>query len=77
MAHKTVSIVQEFPQPLSAVFAYLSNHDNLGSVFGAPVKRIKAGSDPSEPSTFSAGAHPESWSLPIEASRRRLSRARS
>ena len=33
MAHKTVSIVQEFPQPPSAVFAYLSNHDNLGSVF--------------------------------------------
>lgn len=45
MAHQTISIVQDFPQPLSAVFAYLSHHDNLGRVFGVPVARIKEGSD--------------------------------
>ena len=66
MAHKTVSIVQEFPQPLSAVFAYLSNHDNLGSVFGAPVKRIKAGSDPSEPNGVGSVRRLETAVISIE-----------
>jgi hypothetical protein len=49
MAHKSFTVVQDFPQPLSTVFAHLSQHDNLGPLFGLPVKCIKPGSDPAEP----------------------------
>jgi Polyketide cyclase / dehydrase and lipid transport len=49
MAYKTISIVQDFPQPLSVVFAHLSHHDNLGRVFGMPVVRIAAARDSGEP----------------------------
>ena len=66
MAHQTLSIVQEFPQPPSAVFAYLSHHDNLGSVFGAPVERIQAGSDPSEPNGVGSVRRLEAGVISIE-----------
>jgi hypothetical protein len=49
MAPRSFTVVQDFPQPLSAVFAHLAHHDNLGPLFGAPVSRIKEGSDPAEP----------------------------
>jgi hypothetical protein len=34
----TISITLDFPQPVSKVFAYLSQHENLGSV-----RRLKVG----------------------------------
>ncbi len=49
MPHKTISISIDFPQPLSAVFAHLSEHENLAAVFGVPIKRIATSRDPNEP----------------------------
>jgi uncharacterized protein YndB with AHSA1/START domain len=45
----TISITLDFPQPVSKVFAYLSQHENLGEVFGIAVQRIKTSDDPQEP----------------------------
>jgi Polyketide cyclase / dehydrase and lipid transport len=54
MAFQTISLSMDFPQPLAAVFGYLSHHDNLAAVFGVPVARIKAGTDPNEPDGIGA-----------------------
>lgn len=45
MPQQTISISQDFSQNLATVFALVSEHDNLGRVFGIPVSRIKDGSD--------------------------------
>ncbi|HEX2679298.1 MAG TPA: hypothetical protein VHM19_21755, partial [Polyangiales bacterium] len=49
MAYRTISISLDFPQPVAALFAHLSVHENLASVFGMPITRLQAGSDPNEP----------------------------
>jgi hypothetical protein len=49
MAHKQFTVVQDFPQPLSAVFAHMAHHDNLAVLFGVPVRRIRESPDPAEP----------------------------
>ena len=40
-----VHVVQEFPQPVEEVFAYLAEQENLEPLFGAKVKRLSDGSD--------------------------------
>ncbi|MEO6858183.1 MAG: SRPBCC family protein [Solirubrobacteraceae bacterium] len=40
-----VSVSQEFPQPVEAVFAYLSEQENLEPLFGAKIKRLSDGED--------------------------------
>jgi hypothetical protein len=40
-----VHIVQDFSQPVEDVFAYLSEQENLGPLFGAKIKRLTDGSD--------------------------------
>jgi uncharacterized protein YndB with AHSA1/START domain len=38
-------VIQDFPQPVEDVFAYLSEQENLEPLFGAKVKRLSDGSD--------------------------------
>ncbi len=43
MAQQIVQIVQDFSKPLTEVFAVLSDHNQLGKVFGIPVRRVRDG----------------------------------
>lgn len=49
MTFKSMTVVQDFAQPPSAVFAHLANHDNLSALFGLPVRRIREAPDANEP----------------------------
>jgi hypothetical protein len=40
-----VHVVQDFPQPVDELFAYLSEHENLEPLFGAKVRRLTDGTD--------------------------------
>lgn len=40
-----VHVVQDFPQPLDELFAYLSEQENLEPLFGAKVRRLTDGTD--------------------------------
>jgi hypothetical protein len=40
-----VHVVQDFPQPVEELFAYLSEQENLEPLFGAKIKRLSDGSD--------------------------------
>jgi hypothetical protein len=40
-----VHVTQDFRQPVSELFAYLSEHENLAPLFGAKIKRLSDGSD--------------------------------
>lgn len=40
-----VHVIQDFPQPVEEVFAYLSEQENLEPLFGAKIKRLSDGSD--------------------------------
>lgn len=42
---RRVHVTQEFAQPVEEVFAYLSEQENLGPLFGAKVRRLSDGSD--------------------------------
>ncbi len=44
-AVQRVHVIQDFPQPLEEVFAYLSEQENLEPLFGAKIKRLSDGSD--------------------------------
>ena len=45
MTVQKIDINMEFTRPVGDVFAYLSNHDNLGPIFGCKVKRTHEGKD--------------------------------
>lgn len=38
-----IEITQDFALPVERVYAYLSEHENLGPLFGARVRRVKDG----------------------------------
>jgi uncharacterized protein YndB with AHSA1/START domain len=40
-----VHVVQDFPQPVSELFAHLSEHENLEPLFGARIRRLTDGTD--------------------------------
>lgn len=40
-----VHVTQHFRQPVSEVYAYLSEHENLGPLFGAKITRLNDGTD--------------------------------
>jgi hypothetical protein len=40
-----VHVTQDFRQPVSELFAYLSEHENLEPLFGAKIRRLSDGSD--------------------------------
>ena len=40
-----VHVIQDFPQPVSELFAHLAEQENLGPLFGAKVKRLTDGTD--------------------------------
>jgi len=40
-----VHVVQDFPQPVEELFAYLSEQENLEPLFGAKIKRLSDGTD--------------------------------
>ena len=40
-----VHVTQNFPQPVEALYAHLSEHENLGPLFGAKVRRLNDGTD--------------------------------
>jgi uncharacterized protein YndB with AHSA1/START domain len=40
-----VHVVQDFPQPVDELFAYLSEQENLEQLFGAKIKRLSDGTD--------------------------------
>jgi hypothetical protein len=40
-----VQVTQDFPQPVEALFAHLSEHENLEPLFGARIRRLNDGSD--------------------------------
>ncbi len=42
---QTVHVVQDFPQPVQELFAYLAEQENLEPLFGAKIKRLSDGSD--------------------------------
>jgi uncharacterized membrane protein len=42
---RRVHVIQDFPQPVEEVFAYLSEQENLEPLFGAKIKRLSDGSD--------------------------------
>jgi uncharacterized protein YndB with AHSA1/START domain len=44
-AVQRVHVIQDFPQPVEDVFAYLSEQENLEPLFGAKVKRLSDGTD--------------------------------
>lgn len=45
MAHHKIEISQEFNKPVADVYAWLSDHEQLGAIFNAPVSRIKPGTN--------------------------------
>ncbi len=45
----TISITQDFPQPLDTLFSFLGKHENLGTVFGVPVRRVVDAPDKDNP----------------------------
>ncbi|HEY1523898.1 MAG TPA: SRPBCC family protein [Solirubrobacteraceae bacterium] len=51
---QTVHVIQDFPQPVERVFAYLGEHENLESVFGAKIRRLNDGTDGSRNGAGSA-----------------------
>jgi len=51
---QTVHVIQDFPQPVEQVFAYLAEHENLAPVFGAKIRRLNDGTDGSRNGTGSA-----------------------
>lgn len=51
---QTVHVTQDFPQPVDQLFGYLAEHENLGPVFGAKVRRVSDGSDGSRNGVGSA-----------------------
>ena len=40
---QTVDVQQDFSLPVARVYAYLSEHENLGPLFGATITRVKDG----------------------------------
>jgi uncharacterized protein YndB with AHSA1/START domain len=40
-----VQVSQDFPQPVEELFAHLSEHENLESLFGAKIRRLNDGPD--------------------------------
>ena len=42
---QTVHVTQDFPQSVEQLFGYLAEHENLGPVFGAKVRRLSDGND--------------------------------
>jgi hypothetical protein len=40
-----VHVTQDFPQPVEVLFAHLSEHENLGPLFGAKIRRLNDGTD--------------------------------
>jgi hypothetical protein len=40
-----VHVSQDFPQPVDELFAHLSEHENVESLFGAKVRRLSDGTD--------------------------------
>ena len=40
---QTVHVTQDFTLPVDRVYAYLSEHENLGPVFGATITRVRDG----------------------------------
>jgi uncharacterized protein YndB with AHSA1/START domain len=51
---QTVHVIQDFPQPVEQVFAYLAEHENLAPVFGAKITRLNDGTDGSRNGAGSA-----------------------
>ena len=49
-----VHVTQDFRQPVSELYAYLSEHENLGPLFGAKIKRLNDGTDGTRNGTGSA-----------------------
>ncbi len=46
MSQQRIEIIQEFPYPVSQLFAFLSVHENLEKIFvPAKIRTIKAGAD--------------------------------
>src|ERR1700750_923706 len=43
MGAPTVHVTYAFAKPADRVFAYLAEHENLGPLFGAKVKRLRDG----------------------------------
>jgi len=42
---QTVHVTQDFPQPVEQIFSYLAEHENLGPVFAAKIRRLNDGTD--------------------------------
>lgn len=40
-----IEITQDFALPVDRIYAYLSEHENLGPLFGAEVERVRDGQD--------------------------------
>lgn len=40
-----VHITQDFPESVASLYAYLSEHENLGPLFGARIRRLSDGED--------------------------------
>ena len=40
-----IEVTQDFPFPVERLYAFLSEHENLGAIFPAKIKRIRAGQD--------------------------------
>ncbi len=43
MSQQRIDVIQEFRKPVGEVFAYLADHNNLGRLFGIPVRRVRDG----------------------------------
>ncbi len=43
MRTHTVHVTSDFAKPVEAVFAYLSEHENLGDLLGAKIERLRDG----------------------------------
>lgn len=45
MSQQVIQINIDFPAPLEDIFSFFADHENLGAIFGARIKRIKDGHD--------------------------------
>jgi hypothetical protein len=43
VSRQKIEIVQDYDKPVAEVFSYLADHNNLGKIFGIPVRRIRDG----------------------------------
>ena len=64
MAAQRIEIIQEFPFSVEKLFAFLSDHENLGVIFPLKITRIRDGQG-----SVNVSAQPVVWQRPAVSCR--------